>query len=56
MTDENDGLALRLKTAQYGKQRMSFLRGQDSGRLIENQNVCRQINLLENFYPLLRTD
>ena len=56
MCDEDDGLAVAAHFAQRVEENLGFLRCQDRCGLVQNQDLCAQIDGAENFHSLLLTD
>ena len=54
--DDDDGLSIRLHVAHHAEELLRFLRRQNGGRFVENQNVCAAIKHLDDFQRLLFGD
>ena len=39
MRDDNDGFTVVAHRAEYGKQLIDFLRGENGSRLVQNENI-----------------
>ena len=56
MRDEDNGLAVTREVSHQGKQPVSLLRGQDRGRLVEDQEVDPLEKHLQDLDALLLAD
>ena len=56
MGDDDNALAVITHTAEHSEQFLGLLRGQNSGRLVQNQDVCATVQNLDNFHGLLFGD
>ena len=52
MSDDDNGLAVCPHFAQYGKKLLRFLRSENGGRLVQNENIRAAVKNFDDFHRL----